>query len=121
MVRPPGVETMILSRVEELVMSKASLEPGVRSREPAVEVPTPVVPGERVEPELRVTRPEEEPVPARVARLLTVTGPVPVAEPVELVRVRVPALTVVPPVKVLALVRVREPRPDLVRAREPPA
>ena len=50
---------------------------------------------------------------------LTVTFPVPVPEPEVLSRVRRPALTVVPPVKVLAPERVKLPVPDLTKPPSP--
>src|SRR5947199_214740 len=66
-----------------------------------------------------VSLPSIEPVPARV-RPLTVTLPVPVPLPEALFTASVPAETVVPPLYVLAPLRVTDPALVLVMAPVPP-
>ena len=57
------------------------------------------LPGLKVTPVATVTAPEIVPVPLRkVDEPVRLTSPVPVAEPVTLLTLSVPALTVVPPV-----------------------
>src|SRR5947209_8194469 len=72
------------------------VDPALRVAPPTVRMPV-GLPGASVPPLLTVTAPEMVPVPDRVPPV-TVTGPVPVADPLTLVTVSVPWATVVPPV-----------------------
>jgi hypothetical protein len=69
-----------------------------------VKVPAEDTPGAKLPPAFTVTLAFDvvmKPVPPSVAPLLTVTAPAPVAVPEVLFAIRVPALTVVPPVYAL--------------------
>ncbi len=75
--------------------------------------------GARSAPLFKVTAPWMVPLPPRVPPELTVTAPVPVPLPEVFATRRAPALTMVPPVKVLAPVRVTVLTPVLVKLPEP--
>ncbi len=95
--------------------SKFVIELGASVKFDTVRVPTPLLPGARMPPAFTDTMPTV-PVPASVAPLATVTGPVPVAEPVRLFAASVPAEMVVAPVYVFAPVSVTVPVVVLFKA-----
>ena len=72
-----------------------------------------------VAPDCQSTDPATLPDPPKLALELTVTVPEPVPEPEVLVTVSRPALTVVPPLYVLAPPKVSEPAPVLTKVKEP--
>ena len=84
------------------------------ARSPAVSLPEPAMPASSELPAPRVTLPTV-PVPRRTPE------PETEAAPIEPVTLRVPAVTEVPPPKVLVPERVRTPAPDLARVAVVPA
>src|SRR5262245_28775151 len=83
--------------------------PGLAAGEPGLSRP----------PSATETAPLTVPVPPSVPPMLTMTAPVPVPEPIVLLTSRVPAKTVVGPVKVLFPDKTRVPSPLLIRPLAP--
>ena len=81
-----------------------------------VRVPKPLLPGASVDPAAKDTCPPIIPLPPSEAPGLMLTGPMPVPEPVALLTMSEPALTVVPPVNAPAPPKVRVPGPLKTKA-----